>query len=894
MLFLDDEEEKKVNDNETEEYDDEEIKTVFSDDKPKEELEDEEEENLPQNAAGYQVESAIIEEPTQGLYPREIREEMKNSFLDYAMSVIVSRALPDVRDGLKPVHRRILHGMNELGITYSSAHKKSARIVGDVLGKYHPHGDSSVYEAMVRLAQDFSLRYPLIDGHGNFGSIDGDPAAAMRYTEARMSKIAAEMLDGIKKNTVDFVDNYDASELEPVVLPSRFPNILVSGATGIAVGMATSIPPHNLGETIDATIALARNPEITIEELMQFVKGPDFPTGAEILGKRGIFETYMTGRGTIPVRSKAKIETLASGKSKIIITEIPYEIKKTTIIEKIAELVKNKAIEGITDLRDESNKDGIRIVILIKKNTEPNIVLNQLYRQTPLQTNYNANIVALVKGEPKLLNLKETLEYYLEHQYDVVTRRLKFDLEKNEARLLILEGLKIAVDNIDEVVQIIKRSANDQDAIERLMKRFELVEIQAKSIVDMRLGRLTGLAIDRMNEEIAMLEAEISKIKAILASRELLTDLIVDELAAIKEKYADKRRTIVNESASVQISDEDLIPEREIVISLSSKGYVKRTDLMQYRAQRRGGVGAKGMQTYQDDDVEQLIITTTHIDLLIFTSLGRIYRIRALQIPEQGKNSKGLPFVNIIDLMAEERVISIIANNDYDDHNYLVTVTKQGMIKKTPISEYRRINANGKIALGLKEEDEVIRAMIVDENKDIVIASNDGSLARFACGDIRQSGRTAIGVIGMRLREDAYVVSASHSGEGDFILSLGDKGFGKKTIADEYRKTKRGARGVHTLNTDKAGDLIGCRYIKGDEDIILLNNKGMTIRISGDEIPVIGRFAKGVKVISLKRNETLKAFEIVDSKGIEEEAEAEYQRTQEVLLSQRSEDNDDE
>lgn len=873
-MFLDDEKDQKISNeqiNVEHEYDDDEIKTIFSSDVPVAEVADDEDEIVPQEKDGYVVTSQIIEEPTKGLYPQEIREEMRDSFLEYAMSVIVSRALPDVRDGLKPVHRRILHGMNELGITYSSAHKKSARIVGDVLGKYHPHGDSSVYEAMVRLAQDFSLRYPLIDGHGNFGSIDGDPAAAMRYTEARMSKIAAEMLDGIKKNTVDFMDNYDASETEPVVLPSRYPNILVTGATGIAVGMATSIPPHNLNETIDATIALAHNPELTVMDLMQYIQGPDFPTGAEILGKRGIIDAYTTGRGSIPVRSKTRIETLTSGKSKIIVTEIPYELKKTTIIEKIAELVKNKIVDGITDLRDESNKDGIRIVISVKKGSDPHIVLNQLFRQTPLQQNYNANFVALVYGEPKLLNLKQMLEVYLKHQYEVVTRRLKFDLEKNEYRLLILEGLKIAVDNIDEVVKIIRHSNNDADAIAKLMTRFGLVEVQAKAIVDMRLGRLTGLAVDKMNEEIAQLNIEISRIKEILADRQLLTNLIVDEMQAIKEKYGDARRSTINESASINISDEDLIPERDVVISLSSKGYVKRTDLGEYRAQRRGGIGVQGTKTYQDDDIIQLLTTTTHIDLLIFTSLRRVYRIRALEVPEQSRQSKGTPIVNIIDLMENERVISIITASCYDEDKYLVTITAQGIIKKTNLSLYERINKNGKVALGLKEDDELIRAMIVEDSEEIIIASSSGHLVRFESKLIRESGRSAIGVIGIKLANGHKVVSASHSSEGKYIISIGENGFGKMTDAEFYRKTNRGAKGVTTLNASKSGNLIGSRFIKGNEDIILINDKGITIRISSADISKTARNAKGVKLIKLKNDEILKTFEIIEHEITEEE-----------------------
>ncbi|MDJ1645889.1 DNA gyrase subunit A [Mycoplasma phocimorsus] len=869
MLFFDEDKEKEQLKVEQEDFEDdyESVNTIFNEE---EVIEEDEDEYIPQNKEGYIVESKIIDAPTGGLYPQEIRKEMKDSFLEYAMSVIVSRALPDVRDGLKPVHRRILFGMNELGITHSSAHKKSARIVGDVLGKYHPHGDSSVYEAMVRLAQDFSLRYPLIDGHGNFGSIDGDPAAAMRYTEARMSKIASEMLDGINKNTVDFIANYDASEQEPVVLPSRFPNILIMGATGIAVGMATSIPPHNLKETIDAVKALALNPQITITQLMEHIKGPDFPIGAEILGTKGIIDTYLTGKGTISVRSKAKIETGISGKSKIIISEIPYELKKITIIEKIAELVKYKAIEGISDLRDESNKDGIRIVISIKKNFDPAIILNQLYRQTPLQTNYNANMVALVNGEPKLLNLKQMLEVYLQHQFEVVTRRLKFDLEKAQYRLLILEGLKIAVDNIDEVIKIIKSSSNDANAIERLKQSFNLVEVQAKAIVDMRLGRLTGLAIEKMNEEIALLMAEISKIEAILASRELLTQLIIDELEEIKNKYGDERRTIINENASISISDEDLVKQREIVISISSNGYVKRTDLSEYRLQKRGGVGTQGMKIYEGNDLSQLIVTSSHIDLLLFTSLGRIYRMRALQIPDQGRQSKGLPFINLLDLQENENVISMIATDSYEDNEYLITITKKGIIKKTSIKNFIRINANGKKAMGLKEDDELVRAMIVKEDESIIIASSSGHVVKFNISQIRDMSRSAIGVIAIKLENDAYVISASHSLEGELILSMSTLGFAKLTNKEQYRETKRGARGVLAMNIKKAGTLIGCSFVNKNDELFLVNNKNITLRTHISQLPDVSRNAKGVKAIKLKGNEFLKSYSIINTAQIEE------------------------
>ncbi|MFZ8217743.1 DNA gyrase subunit A, partial [Mycoplasmopsis bovis] len=774
--FNDDEKEKLNNGDSNEKNDDYGIEDESSSElfiafkKPKDsKSDDEDDEDSPQNKPEYKVQPKLVETEQDGIIPMQISKEMKVSFLDYAMSVIVSRALPDARDGLKPVHRRILYDMSELGITSGTQHRKSARIVGDVLGKYHPHGDSSVYEAMVRMAQDFSMRYPLIDGHGNFGSIDGDQAAAMRYTEARMSKVATLMLEGIKKDTVDFVDNYDATEKEPSVLPSRFPNLLVSGGSGIAVGMATSIPPHNLAETIDATIALARNPEITIAEIMEFLPGPDFPTGAMIMGTKGIKEAYETGKGSISVRSIAKIEHLHNGKSRIIVSEIPYEIKKTLIIEKIAQLMKDKTIDGIADLRDESNRNGIRIIIDIKKGEVPEIILNKLYRQTPLQSNYNVNFVALVDGEPKLLNVKYALEVYLRHQENVVTRRLKFDLNKAQDRMHILEGLKLAVENIDEVIKIIKSSKTDQDAQNNLSTRFNLSEKQTKAIVDMRLGRLTGLAIDSMIDEMKNLSAEIERIISILSDKKLLIELIIDELTEIKNKFADDRRTVIDKNLSASIDDEDLITKRDIVITTSTKGYVKRIDLEEYKTQRRGGVGITTMKTYNDDDIASIITTTTHTDLLIFTNHGRVYRIRAHEIPELNRQSKGTSFINIIPRLKVdegEKVISMLAVDEYSDNKYLFTATKLGIIKKTSLSEFQIININGKRAFNLKENDELIRASIINDDELVLLANDKQRIVKFHSNEFRALSRIATGVKGITLADDETCISASSSSEG--------------------------------------------------------------------------------------------------------------------------------
>ncbi|ENY54032.1 DNA gyrase subunit A [Metamycoplasma alkalescens 14918] len=834
---------------------DDEIKRVFSDE-IEEENDTDEEEYIPQNKDDYVVQSQILEGEKDGLKPADLATVMKSSFLEYAMSVIVARALPDARDGLKPVHRRILYGMNELGMFHNVQHKKSARIVGDVLGKYHPHGDSSVYEAMVRMAQDFSLRYPLIDGHGNFGSIDGDSAAAMRYTEARMSKIAGAMVDGLKKNTVDFIDNYDGTEKEPTVLPARFPNLLVSGSYGIAVGMATSIPPHNLGEVIDGVCALAKNPDISVAELMEYVQAPDFPTGGIIFDKEGLIKAYETGVGKVIIRSKSEIQELKNGKSKIIITEIPYGKNKSVLIESIGHLIKDKKIEGIADFRDESNRDGIRIVIDVKKSFVPEVILNKIFKLTEFQTRFSFNMVALVNNEPKKLNLKTALEVYLKHQVDVVTRRLQFDLEKDIARAHILEGLKICVENIDEVIAIIKKSKNDAEAQETLGKRFNLSEIQTKAIVDMRLGRLTGLAIEKMNEELDLVHQRIAEYQRILADKDALIDLIIKELQEIKNIYGDKRKSEINWEEMSDINNEDLIPKKDVVITITRNGYLKRLDLEEYKEQGRGGIGVSTTKTYQDDDIQDILAANTHTDLLIFSSTARVYRLRGYEIPIGTKQSKGIPAINIIgSLEKNEKIIKILSidDQDYEKEKFLITITKNGIVKKTHLSNYRLINKNGKYAFGLKENDALVDALVATNDEELYIAANNAKLCRFDVKDINAMGRTAAGVIGIKLSDNENVVSMSTSSQGKYILSLGASGFGKLTLANSFRKTKRNSRGVIALNEDKAGAMAYAATVEGNEDIIVITDDGISIRFSLKEVSVTGRNAKGVKLVNLKK-----------------------------------------
>lgn len=900
MLFDDDktkdldleDENKQDEDDDSKYYVEEEgIKTVFQEPKPQEKvIIEEEEEIIPQDAEDYEVASQLIEEETDRLAPITISTEMRKSFLEYAMSVIVARALPDARDGLKPVHRRILYGMHELGLTASVAHKKSARIVGDVLGKYHPHGDSSVYEAMVRLSQDFSMRYPMVDGHGNFGSIDGDGAAAMRYTEARMSKIAATMVDGIKKDTVNFIDNYDGSETEPSVLPARIPNLLISGATGIAVGMATSIPPHNLTEVINGVVALARNSEITTEDLMERVSGPDFPTGGIIAGSAGIVKAYTTGRGSVKLRAKTHIEELKNGKTRIVVTEIPYMVNKANMIEKIAHLVKDKAIDGITDLRDETSRKGIRVVIELRRDVVPEVILNQLFKMTQLQTSFSMNMIALVDGAPKVLDLKTALKVYLDHQIEVVKRRTQFDLNKTEARAHILEGLKTATQNIDEVIKIIRSSKNDEEAQNQLINTFSLSEKQAKAITDMRLGRLTGLAIERMNEELEELHKTIVELKNILDNHSVLIELIINELTDIKDRFGDDRKTEINDSLG-DIDDEDLIPQKDIAITMSNRGYVKRIPLEEYQVQNRGGIGSKGMSTYEDDNVEKIVTTNTHTDLLIFTTYGKVYRIRAHQIPELSKQAKGIPFINIIDIKKDEKIVSLLSVETYENTEYLLTVTKKGVIKKTRLSEYSRINRNGKIALKMRENDMLVKAMIVTDHEQVVIGGSHGKVVRFDSTEVRAMGRTATGVKGINLSDDlkANVVGASITDAEGYILSIGEDGFGKMTHVTEYRQTKRGAKGVKSINTKKAGYLKFVEVVKGSEDILIVTKQGITIRTSLTQVATSSRGTKGVKVIKLQEGNAIKSIAVIDVADVEEKVEEAIRKTQEISLKQLKE-----
>ncbi|QEA01711.1 DNA gyrase subunit A [Mesomycoplasma hyorhinis] len=853
--------ESKENDYET--YEDE-LKTVFNEEN--EEEIDEDEAELEQNQEGFQVSSQLIESEADNIVPKYISEEVRTSFLEYAMSVIISRALPDVRDGLKPVHRRILHCMNELGITHSVAYKKSARIVGDVLGKYHPHGDASVYDSMVRMSQDFALRYPLIDGHGNFGSIDGDEAAAMRYTEARMSKIASLMVEDIKKNTVDFVPNYDGSEQEPQVLPARFPNLLVSGVSGIAVGMATKIPPHNLKEVIETFILLAQNPDISVQELAKHLPAPDFPTGATILGTSGIRQAYETGRGAFVLRSKAKIETFSSGKSKIIVYEIPYEVKKPQIIEKVVQLVRDKKIQGLKDVRDETNRKGIRVVFDVKKGFSPEIILNQLYKETDLQITYNINMLALVNGIPKVLNLKDILYQYLLHQEEVVTRGLQFDLKKAKERHNILLGIKIAVENIDEVIKIIRASKSDAEAQTTLGQRFDLNEAQTKAIVDMRLGRLTSLAIEKLIAEIKELEEEIERITSIINSHDKLIELIVNNHKKIIESYADDRRTEIVHGSIGQIVDEDLIKEQKVVLTLTKNNYIKRINLDEYRMQNRGGTGSSTATTYKDDNLKNILVASTHSDLLILTSKAKIFRLRTHQIPDLSKQAKGVPFINLIPIEKDEDIVSLLVTQEnYEDDNlYLVTVSKLGIIKKTSLSLYKRISKNGLIALNLKENDELLTAFITTEESEIIIGASNGRSVRFDNQDFRSLSRKSMGVKGITLGENEVVVGASSTDQGSTVFVLGQEGYGKKTHIDEYRKTARGGKGVITLKTEKAGNLAFISCVKGDEEILILTKQGIVIRTSLEQCNDVSRNTKGVKLITLKPKDSIQSVAVLE------------------------------
>ena len=788
-------------------------------------------------------------EENNRILPIEIAEEMKKSYIDYSMSVIVGRALPDVRDGLKPVHRRILYSMSELNLTPDKPYRKSARIVGDVLGKYHPHGDSAVYLAMVRMAQDFSTRGLLVDGHGNFGSVDGDSPAAMRYTEARMSKLALELLRDIDKETVDFVPNFDESLKEPAVLPSRYPNLLVNGSNGIAVGMATSIPPHNLGEVIDATVHLIDNEECSVDDLMKFVKGPDFPTSAIIMGKENIAEAYRTGRGKVKVRARAVIEELPKGKQQIVVTEIPYQVNKAKLVERIAELVKDKKVEGISDLRDESNRNGMRIVIELKRDVNANIVLNNLYKHSQMEETFSVIMLALVNGQPKVLNLKQILYHYVQHQKDVVTRRTKFELNKAEARAHILEGLRIALDNIDAVISLIRASKTTQEAKSGLMEKFGLTDIQAQAILDMRLQRLTGLERDKIEAEYEELIKKINRLKEILANERLLLNVIKEEMLIIKENYADERRTEIRH-AEGEIDMRDLIEDEEIAITLTHFGYIKRLPADTYKSQKRGGRGISALTTREEDFVKHLVSTTTHSKLLFFTNKGRVFRLNAYEIPEGKRQAKGTAIVNLLQLGPNEKIATLLAIDEKDDNKYLLLATKNGIVKKTDREEFKNINKAGLIAIGLREDDELIGVKVTDGHKDVLLVTKEGMSIRFDENDIRSMGRSAMGVKGITLSNDDKVVSMSLSEEGTDVLVVSENGFGKRTDINEYRTQIRAGKGIKTYNiAEKTGKLVGAEMVNEDDEMMIINSDGVLIRLRVNEISLFGRVTSGVKLM---------------------------------------------
>ena len=797
----------------------------------------------------------------------DLKKTMEDSYIDYAMSVIAARALPDVRDGLKPVQRRILHSMIELNNGPDKPHRKCARIVGDTMGKYHPHGDSSIYEALVKLAQEWNTRYPLVDGHGNFGSVDGDGAAAMRYTEARLSKISMEMIADINKDTVDFVPNFDETEKEPVVLPSRYPNLLVNGTSGIAVGMATNIPPHNLNEIIDAVVKIIDNRvendrETEIEEILEIVKGPDFPTGAQILGNYGINEAYRTGRGKIKVRAISEIEAMSNGKQRIVVTELPYMVNKARLIQKIAELVKDKKIEGITDLRDESSREGMRIVIELRKDVNPNIILNQLYKHTQMQDTFGVIMLALVNNEPKVLNLLQMLGYYLKHQEEVVTRRTKYELNKAEERAHIVQGLLIALDNIDEVIKIIRESDSVANAKISLMERFELSEAQANAIVEMRLRALTGLEREKLENEYKELLAKISYLKSILADNKLLLGVIKDEILVIKEKYGDERRTSIGIDDD-DISNEDLIEKENVVIAMTKLGYIKRMTIDNFKSQNRGGKGIKGMQTIEDDFIEDLFMTTTHHYIMFFTNKGRVYRIKAYQIPEAGRTARGTAIVNLLQLMPDERITAVVPILKYNQGRYLFMCTKNGMVKKTNINEYANIRKNGLAAITLRENDELIEVKATDNTKDILLVTKHGMCIRFNETDVRLTGRTSMGVIGMNLDDSDELVGMQLHTQGTELLLVSELGLGKRTPIDEFKVQKRGGKGVKCYKiNEKSGEVIGFKAVTDENEIMIITNQGIVIRLLCKDISIHGRISTGVKLINIDADSDIQVASI--------------------------------
>ncbi|EET95048.1 DNA gyrase subunit A, partial [Enterococcus faecalis] len=813
----------------------------------------------------------MSEEIKENIQDVNLTSEMKESFIDYAMSVIVARALPDVRDGLKPVHRRILYGMNELGVTPDKPHKKSARIVGDVMGKYHPHGDSAIYESMVRMAQPFSYRAMLVDGHGNFGSVDGDGAAAMRYTEARMSKIALEMLRDINKNTVDFQGNYDDSEQEPVVLPARFPNLLVNGTTGIAVGMATNIPPHNLSEVIDATSLLMDNPDVTTNELMEVLPGPDFPTGGLVMGKSGIRRAYETGKGSITVRAKVELTEMPNGKERILVTELPYMVNKAKLIERISELHRDKRIEGITDLRDESSREGMRIVIDVRRDVSASVVLNNLYKMTALQTSFGFNMLAIEKGVPKILSLKRILENYVEHQKEVITRRTIFDKNKAEARAHILEGLRIALDHIDEIIAIIRGSQSDDEAKATLIERFEFSDRQAQAILDMRLRRLTGLERDKIENEYQELLKFIADLEDILARPERVIEIIKTELNDVRTKFGDARRTELLVGEVLSLEDEDLIEEEEVVITLTNNGYIKRMANSEFRAQRRGGRGVQGMGVHDDDFVKNLVSCSTHDTLLFFTNTGKVYRAKGYEIPEYGRTAKGIPVINLLGIDSAEKIQAIISvEGKAEAGKYLFFTTLKGTVKRTAVTAFSNIRSNGLIAISLKEDDELVNVVTTNGNQKMIIGTHAGYSVTFDENTVRDMGRTASGVRGIRLRENDYVVGAAILDENKEVLVITENGYGKRTKASEYPVKGRGGKGIKTANiTEKNGPLAGLTTVNGDEDILLITNKGVIIRFNVDSVSQTGRATLGVRLMRMEDGAKVVTMAVVEPEEVE-------------------------
>ncbi|MCY9667738.1 DNA gyrase subunit A [Paenibacillus alginolyticus] len=813
----------------------------------------------------------------------DISTEMRTSFLDYAMSIIVSRALPDVRDGLKPVHRRILFAMSELGMSPDKPHKKSARIVGEVIGKYHPHGDTAVYETMVRMAQDFSLRYMLVDGHGNFGSIDGDMAAAMRYTEARLSKIAMELLRDINKETIDYKPNYDGEENEPVVLPSRFPNLLVNGSSGIAVGMATNIPPHNLREVIEGIQMLIENPDITPLELMQAIKGPDFPTAGFILGREGIRQAYQTGRGSVTMRARTVIEE-NNNKARIIVNELPYQVNKARLVEKIAELVREKKIDGITDLRDESDRNGMRVVIELRRDVNPHVVLNNLFKHTAMQSNFGIIMLALVNGEPRVLNLREMLHYYLKHQQEVIRRRTEFDLRKAEARAHILEGLRIALDHLDQVIALIRASRTTEEAREGLMTTFNLSLDQAQAILDMRLQRLTGLEREKIEAEYAELMKKIAELKAILADEKLILAIISEELNEIKEKFGDERRSEITVGEE-SIEDEDLIPREDVVITITHTGYIKRLPVTTYRNQKRGGRGIVGMDTKDNDFVEHLFVTNTHHYLMFFTNKGKVYRLKAYEIPDLSRTARGTPIINLIQIEQGETINAVIPVESFETEQYLFFATKQGVVKKTPIDDYSNIRKGGLIAINLREDDDLIGVKLTDGNQGIIMGTKLGMSIHFPEQDVRSMGRSATGVKGIHLDPEDTVIDMDVVHEDNSVLIVTTKGFGKRTPVSEYRIQTRGGKGIKTLNvTDKNGPIVGLKVVQNDEDLMIITASGTVIRTSMDGISMMGRNTQGVRLINIREDDEVGTLARVqkNEEQSENEEDGDWEETEAV------------